>query len=1206
MAKKVSLLDRKAAQRVLGETSSRSQGPAGLFDRDRAKQVLQRFKREEEEELERRKQKSRDFVNKQNSQRVGNQAPLISKRGLASFLPGGEKPSEALGISLSDFVGAIPGALEEINRKAPILREANEFADRMAEQPAGRDTDALTLELLKGIGSTGYKYSPPPALLRTGARAVAEKRGDEQVTLPKVLRPVFGAEQLKAPRRQVREEGVLSTVLDVGGDLLEAGPLVKSAGGVLRTLEDTKQVLQTGDVLRAIHNLPEEQLLLPARAGSTAPKGLDLGPDTVIMSGVAGPKVGNKAVLPKQLVTELTQLDKQIRLVQSGKKQVTAVEARNLLSRRAAVLSDIQEGRVTQRPTLKMSQAEQDIIDTAERAQGLTGTGRSIDTSGGIVYEPSPSGNGLMPRALPTSEKIIGVDSTGGLIREGELTFSERLKLQTDGNNRLRDGDSRKAIQEDQNKYIQYLRSLPAEERGLKPFSGQPVRGTGSPAASVSRPVAQDVVVNQPAVSSQAQAIANRSERAGMGRPGEVATFNQVDGFMEQQRAMSQNLIRQDYEAAKRVALGQEKPPGDLTAERVLEDMAAEAELRGDVETVHQLAASPVASGSSRKGQEIASIDARDPESATVRIRELMEARRLSSRQDIPKTVSRAETEAIVTLYQGVKAKKEAWLARIDEHLAAGGSVKDRALLDDPAKLDYGLARADADEYVDGLVLAAKKRTFRQFVKEERIRGVLKEGVLLTGEVAKGLKATLDNSAIGRQGRDILINAPRVWLRNSLKTFDDIKKTIGGHNTKKLLRADILSRPNALDGTYKAADLDVFDVTEEAFPTELLHRVPGLGRLPKASDAAYTGFLQRSRADIADIYIDAAKKTGTDLARKGELKSIGELVNAMTGRGKLKSNSRGVNALLFSPKLLKSHLDVLTQPFTGGSGASKFVRIQATKNLIRSMGATVALLSTAGAMWPGSVTWDTKNSDFGKIKIGNTRVDITGGRAGLIVAASRLAGVIGDYLGGDKGTTTSSTTGVERDLNTGGHGDQTGWDVLLDFTENKLSPLAGALQDILEGKTFEGKAPTPKETALDLITPIIISNAKELAEDKNSAPLWAGILLEGLGLGTNTYGPRAKDWTQSTSKEIAQFRGSVGEDKFQEANRVFAERYDGWAERVVSNQDFRRLEPKRQRELLQNKARDLKGEIFKQYGFKYKRDEKTSSEKAEEKRLLGL
>lgn len=367
----------------------------------------------------------------------------------------------------------------------------------------------------------------------------------------------------------------------------------------------------------------------------------------------------------------------------------------------------------------------------------------------------------------------------------------------------------------------------------------------------------------------------------------------------------------------------------------------------------------------------------------------------------------------------------------------------------------------------------------------------------LAGELpglSKGLKASLDNSAIFRQGWKTLFTHPGVWLKNARQSFVDLVKQFGGKQVMDEVQADIQSRP-----TYdlmQKAKLDV-GTTEEQFPSHLAEKVPLLGRAYKASEAAYTGFVYRTRADLFDKYIKIAQTAGIDVTDKAELESIGKLVNSLTGRGHLgalgEKAAGVVNSVFFSPRFLKSNLDFLTAHQLQ-KGVTPFVRKQAALNLVKVIAGSATILGIANAIKPGSVEFDPRSSNFGKIKIGSTTFDVSGGMGSILTLAARLATF----------SSKSSLTGKINPLNSGKYGAQTGMDVLTNFGEGKLSPIAGIVRDILEGQDFNYNKPTPLNEVNNLLTPLPISNAQQLFQTPNGANPLAGIIADALGISVNT------------------------------------------------------------------------------------------------------
>lgn len=442
-----------------------------------------------------------------------------------------------------------------------------------------------------------------------------------------------------------------------------------------------------------------------------------------------------------------------------------------------------------------------------------------------------------------------------------------------------------------------------------------------------------------------------------------------------------------------------------------------------------------------------------------------------------------------VTLEQAQKITELA--NKVNETQAAmEGAPRRSGGIATPTETTYGNARTKFSNYVSDLKLKANKMTVGERLQPTNYG----KNIVDFAGTTKALKASFDNSAIGRQGWKVLMTHPGTWLKNSIKSFEDIVRQLGAKPVMNEVNADIVSRPNY--SLMQKAKLAI-GTLEEAFPTHILEKVPALGRLYKASQTAYEAFMYRTRADIFDKYIEIAKKTGVDITDQAQLESIGKLVNSLTGRGHLggvEPIANVLNNVFFSPRNLKSHIDVLTA-HQFQKGVTPFVRKQAAMNLIKIVGGTAGVLSMANAIMPGSVELDPRSADFGKIRVGNTRFDVSGGMASLVTLSARLI----------TSESKSSTTGRLTKLNSRKFGAKTKVDVALDFTLNKLAPLASIMKDLVKGEDFQGNKPTVVGELKNLIVPLPITNYVELANNPNSAPILAAMIADALGIGTNTY-----------------------------------------------------------------------------------------------------
>jgi hypothetical protein len=458
-------------------------------------------------------------------------------------------------------------------------------------------------------------------------------------------------------------------------------------------------------------------------------------------------------------------------------------------------------------------------------------------------------------------------------------------------------------------------------------------------------------------------------------------------------------------------------------------------------------------------------------------------------------SITEEETQHIIEGSQKIGQLKEAWDAD-----AGKWSSED-------ARLRYGAAYVEFQDYVGGLKRDAKSQTFMQFIKTpSRWLGTI-------GGATKGIVASMDNSYFGRQGLKMMMTNPDIWANAFVKSWGDIGKELAKVDAISAIKADIFSRPNAMNGKYKAGRYALGIDSEEAFPSHLPEKIPMLGRLYKASESAFNGAALRMRSDYADKIIAKAEENGVDTLNPGQAESIGSLVNAMTGRGNLSLSGKTANAVntaFFSIRFLKSNYDTLTL-HSGGLGfeegpARDFARKEAAMNLLKIVGGIGAILATASALWPDSVETDPRSSDFCKIKIGATRFDVTGGMGSLVTLAARLIPTMHNGNWGE--WSKSSTTGKYTDLRAGKYGQRTALDVIENFWEGKLAPLTGAARDAFKGKNFDGSPVTPTSIAGNLLTPMPIQTFMDSYSNPKSAPTLAVLIADALGVSANTQAPR--------------------------------------------------------------------------------------------------
>ena len=444
-------------------------------------------------------------------------------------------------------------------------------------------------------------------------------------------------------------------------------------------------------------------------------------------------------------------------------------------------------------------------------------------------------------------------------------------------------------------------------------------------------------------------------------------------------------------------------------------------------------------------------------------------------------------------------------------------------------RMNYGLALDRYKMFIGDMKREAEKMT----VKERLELSNMGKNFVDLGSIIKSMVATLDDSFIGRQGIKILFTDPVLWFKTfgkSLKAFGEelFAKSPGLFKSRddavmSMVRARIYSSPNALNGKYNAAKngYGLGVLHEEAFPTSIPERLPFLGKFFKASETSFSASALHMRAEIADKLIAKAEKMGVDMLDEKNATAFGNLVTSMTGRGELTtfaSIGDKLNAVFFSPKFLKSNWNTLTA-HSFDKTATKESRAVARKNLAFIVSSVGGLLALNEALRPGSVDWDPRSSNFGKIHVGNRYLDITGGMSGITRLVSRMA----------TGTTVSSKTKTKTPYSSD-FGKQTMLDEVENFFEGKLSPIAGAVRDIMQGKNYDGDKPDFVNTSIGLITPISAEMLIKELKSGNDGVLIAA-LAEGFGFSQNddVYNAYGEKWDKLKEKDNTDYNQALRE-----------------------------------------------------------------------------
>lgn len=397
------------------------------------------------------------------------------------------------------------------------------------------------------------------------------------------------------------------------------------------------------------------------------------------------------------------------------------------------------------------------------------------------------------------------------------------------------------------------------------------------------------------------------------------------------------------------------------------------------------------------------------------------------------------------------------------------------------------------------------------------------------------LLTAYDLSAPGRQGLP-LIGRKEWWT-----SLDDMFKAWGSEKAFNVIQDSIKEHPSgyfkevvspegkATPSYAQKVGLELTDLlgkNEEVFRSKLAEKIPGV----RPSNRAFVGYLNKLRSDTFANMVDLAKKQGKDPETNLVLgKQIADFVNNATGRGKLtvdvpqmtipgmktpitkgrtlslEQSAETLADVFFAPRLMASRVHTYTQVLNPKfyTTLDPMVRKEALKSLFALAGMGT-LVGEAARLAGAQVNNDPTNSDFRKIKIGNTRIDPFGGFQQYPVAAIRLI----------SGKSTSSVSGKETDLTGGRFGQTTRADVATRFFTNKLAPVPSFVWSWMTGKEFDGTKFDAKKALLSRTVPIVMQDLKELYNEDPSMLNWSGgdlskmplAIPSVLGAGMQTYG----------------------------------------------------------------------------------------------------
>lgn len=405
---------------------------------------------------------------------------------------------------------------------------------------------------------------------------------------------------------------------------------------------------------------------------------------------------------------------------------------------------------------------------------------------------------------------------------------------------------------------------------------------------------------------------------------------------------------------------------------------------------------------------------------------------------------------------QRLKTIKKTYQGKIDklkEDLRTGKYLQEKDK-PEPLKLDKE-ALALKDQYI-----SIKQETQRLIAKDEYNKKSKAEKAKINALEALNIPRTImsssDFSAVLRQAVVPSVTHPIMALKSMKGMFAD------AFSEKKFdrwlfdLKESPLYDEMNRSGVYISDPHDMrLSKKEEAYMNNIVERIPYIGSwLVKGSERAYLSYLNRMRVELYGLGSDVMARNGKTIENSAkDFEGLASFVNNMTGRGgvpeKMELATPLISAGIFAPRLIASRLNLLGLSDITGNGFYSKLPPEVRKMAITDMAkfvmfgsAVLALSSLVGDDKKNkTVELDPRSSDFGKIRVGDTRYDIWGGFQQYVTFFARQL----------TGVSKSVNNGKIYDLNGKGAFGRTRWDTFLSFARGKASPAVGMGIDFLAG-----------------------------------------------------------------------------------------------------------------------------------------------------------
>lgn len=438
------------------------------------------------------------------------------------------------------------------------------------------------------------------------------------------------------------------------------------------------------------------------------------------------------------------------------------------------------------------------------------------------------------------------------------------------------------------------------------------------------------------------------------------------------------------------------------------------------------------------------------------------------------------------------KSRLKNELARLREKIAAGDFTPKAKR--DPLRLDEETTkvRAEVEKARAEIDRGIERERLRNRTTLQKVGAIAKD---VSFDVLRALRTAYDMSAVLRQGGFFSLAEPV----KSAKALAASLRALASEDYAQRVNVALENRPLASLG--RQAGLDLTELggrpggREEELMSTLADRIPGV----RPSNRAFTTFLNVQRALAFDDMVQGAP----DAVTQDQARALATLVNVATGRGAPGRFAPAMQYLaipFWSPRLTLSRFQLLLgQPLWRGDRMTRKLVVKQYAKALVGIGAVYSLVQMFDALDGEddvSIEFDPRSSDFGKIRVGRTRIDPLAGLSQMTVLLARLTPPF------KKKTKTGEIVSLRGDV---GYGKDDVLDVISHFLRSKASPTFGLAAELISGKDYNDREIGVGESLAGAAIPLATTDLAEAIQEHGLSRGSAFGLLSLLGWAVNVH-----------------------------------------------------------------------------------------------------